>query len=73
MADQGGIDFMLPVARWLGYGGETNFQGASLETITWGWRFDGPYEKIKRIWHSTRSIDPPGAGRQAVSHGRSDW
>ena len=26
---------MLPIARWIGYGGETNFHGSVLETITW--------------------------------------
>jgi len=35
MADDAGIDFMLPIARWKGYGGDTDFHGASLETITW--------------------------------------
>jgi FMNH2-dependent dimethyl sulfone monooxygenase len=35
MADAAGIDFMLPIARWKGYGGVTDFHGASLETITW--------------------------------------
>lgn len=35
MADAAGIDFMLPVARWKGYGGETNFNGCVLETLTW--------------------------------------
>ena len=35
MADEAGIDFMLPIARWKGYGGETDFHGTSLETITW--------------------------------------
>ncbi len=35
MADDAGIDFMLPIARWKGYGGETDFHGTSLETITW--------------------------------------
>jgi len=35
IADEGGIDFLLPVGRWKGYGGETDFHGASLETITW--------------------------------------
>jgi alkanesulfonate monooxygenase SsuD/methylene tetrahydromethanopterin reductase-like flavin-dependent oxidoreductase (luciferase family) len=35
MADAAGIEFMLPIARWKGYGGETDFQGATLETITW--------------------------------------
>jgi dimethylsulfone monooxygenase len=35
MADEFGIDFMLPIARWKGYGGDTDFHGASLETMTW--------------------------------------
>jgi alkanesulfonate monooxygenase SsuD/methylene tetrahydromethanopterin reductase-like flavin-dependent oxidoreductase (luciferase family) len=35
MADAAGIDFMLPIARWKGYGGETDFHGVSLETMTW--------------------------------------
>jgi alkanesulfonate monooxygenase SsuD/methylene tetrahydromethanopterin reductase-like flavin-dependent oxidoreductase (luciferase family) len=35
LADDAGLDFMLPIARWKGYGGETDFHGASLETITW--------------------------------------
>jgi dimethylsulfone monooxygenase len=26
---------MLPIGRWKGYGGETDYQGATLETITW--------------------------------------
>ena len=35
MADQAGIEFMLPIGRWKGYGGETDYQGATLETVTW--------------------------------------
>lgn len=35
LADEAGIDFLLPVARWKGYGGETDFQGTAFETITW--------------------------------------
>lgn len=35
MADDAGIDFMLPIARWIGYGGETDFHGEVLETMTW--------------------------------------
>jgi alkanesulfonate monooxygenase SsuD/methylene tetrahydromethanopterin reductase-like flavin-dependent oxidoreductase (luciferase family) len=35
MADQAGIDFMLPIGRWKGYGGDTDFHGATLETVTW--------------------------------------
>ena len=35
MADEAGIDFMLPLGRWKGYGGDTDYQGATLETLTW--------------------------------------
>jgi len=35
MAEDAGIDFILPIGRWKGYGGETDFHGATLETVTW--------------------------------------
>jgi alkanesulfonate monooxygenase SsuD/methylene tetrahydromethanopterin reductase-like flavin-dependent oxidoreductase (luciferase family) len=34
-ADAAGLDFMLPIGRWKGYGGDTDYQGATLETLTW--------------------------------------
>lgn len=35
MADEAGIEFLLPIARWIGYGGDTDFQNNTLEMITW--------------------------------------
>ena len=35
MAEDAGLDFMLPIGRWKGYGGETDFHGETLETVTW--------------------------------------
>ena len=35
MADDAGLDFLLPLGRWKGYGGETDHNGESLETLTW--------------------------------------
>jgi alkanesulfonate monooxygenase SsuD/methylene tetrahydromethanopterin reductase-like flavin-dependent oxidoreductase (luciferase family) len=35
LGDEAGIEFILPIARWIGYGGETDFHGSVLETITW--------------------------------------
>ncbi len=35
LLDEAGIDFMLPIARWVGYKGETDFHGYVLETMTW--------------------------------------
>ena len=34
-ADAAGLEFVLPLGRWLGHGGETNLQEASFETLTW--------------------------------------
>ena len=35
MSDAAGIEFMLPVGRWKGYGGDTDYMGTTLETLTW--------------------------------------
>ncbi len=35
LADEAGIDFILPIGRWKGYGGATDFHGSTLETVTW--------------------------------------
>jgi len=34
-ADQAGFEALVPVARWKGFGGPTNFNGAAFETYTW--------------------------------------
>ena len=33
LADDVGIDFLLPIARWIGYGGETNFHEGVLDPV----------------------------------------
>src|SRR6201999_643743 len=35
LADAAGIDFMLPIGRWKGYGGDTELHRETLETIPW--------------------------------------
>jgi len=35
MADAVGLDFMLPIGRWKGFGGDCAYQAESLEAITW--------------------------------------
>ena len=35
MADAVGIDFLLPIGRWKGYGGGSDFHGTTLETVSW--------------------------------------
>jgi dimethylsulfone monooxygenase len=34
-ADEAGFDALVPVARWKGFGGDTNFNDRSFETFTW--------------------------------------
>jgi len=35
LADESGLEFLLPVGRWHGYRGETDTEGTSFETLTW--------------------------------------
>ncbi|GGM94914.1 luciferase [Lentzea pudingi] len=35
LSEAAGIEAVLPGARWLGYGGRTNFQGRSYDTFAW--------------------------------------
>ena len=35
LADEVGIDFLLPIARWIGYGGDTNFHEGVLDPTIW--------------------------------------
>jgi dimethylsulfone monooxygenase len=35
LADRFGFECMVPVARWKGFGGDSNVNGQSFETITW--------------------------------------
>jgi dimethylsulfone monooxygenase len=46
MAEDVGIEFMLPIGRWKGYGGHTDYQGTTLETLTWA---SGLLAKTERL------------------------
>jgi alkanesulfonate monooxygenase SsuD/methylene tetrahydromethanopterin reductase-like flavin-dependent oxidoreductase (luciferase family) len=35
MADEAGLEFILPIARWIGYSGQTDRQGTSFESLSW--------------------------------------
>lgn len=35
LADDAGLEFLLPVARWLGYGGDVDAEGENFETLSW--------------------------------------
>jgi FMNH2-dependent dimethyl sulfone monooxygenase len=68
MADAAGLDFLLPVARWKGYGGEVDPAGVSHETIAWAC---GLLAKTQRIHvfatvHTTL-VNPVFAAKQFVT------
>jgi alkanesulfonate monooxygenase SsuD/methylene tetrahydromethanopterin reductase-like flavin-dependent oxidoreductase (luciferase family) len=46
MLDDAGIEFILPVGRWKGFGGETDPAAATFETVTWA---TGLLASTKRI------------------------
>ena len=35
LADEAGLEFLLPIGRWRGYGGETDTEGTTWETLMW--------------------------------------
>ena len=71
MADEAGIEFMLPVGRWKGYGGDTDYQGTTLETITWATGLLAPDQAHDRVRHRARAAVPSDHRRQADGHRRS--
>jgi alkanesulfonate monooxygenase SsuD/methylene tetrahydromethanopterin reductase-like flavin-dependent oxidoreductase (luciferase family) len=46
MADRAGIEFFLPIARWKGFGGETNSREWSFETLTYAAGLAGCTQRI---------------------------
>lgn len=46
MADRAGLEFFLPIARWKGYGGETNSRSRSFETLTFAAALSGVTKNI---------------------------
>jgi alkanesulfonate monooxygenase SsuD/methylene tetrahydromethanopterin reductase-like flavin-dependent oxidoreductase (luciferase family) len=35
LADEAGLEFLLPIGRWHGYQGQSDTQGTTFETLTW--------------------------------------
>jgi alkanesulfonate monooxygenase SsuD/methylene tetrahydromethanopterin reductase-like flavin-dependent oxidoreductase (luciferase family) len=76
MADRCGYEALVPVARWKGFGGETNFNGTNFDTYTWA---AGVAQATQRIGVLTTShvptVHPVMAAKQSttvdhISNGR---
>jgi FMNH2-dependent dimethyl sulfone monooxygenase len=59
MLDEAGIEFMLPIACWIGYGGETDYHGDVLETVTWPTRLLALTKRINIIATIHTSVNNP--------------
>ncbi len=46
LADEAGLEFILPIARWKGFGGEINSRETSLETLTFAAALSGITRRI---------------------------
>ena len=76
LADRAGFEAIVPVARWRGFGGVTNFNGSCFETYTWaaGLAMATEYSAIFATSH-VPTVHPVMAAKQAttidhISNGR---
>ncbi len=59
LAESAGIDFLLPIGRWKGYNGSTDYQGATFETITWATGLLAATERITVFGTVHAPLFPP--------------
>src|SRR4029079_8868835 len=68
MADNAGFEALVPVARWRGFGGVTNFNGACFETFTWAAGVGGATEHVAVFANShVPTLHPIVAAKQATT------
>ena len=67
-ADAAGIEALIPVARWKGFGGETNFNHRCFETFTWAAGLAQATKNIHVLATShVPTIHPVMAAKQAAT------
>src|SRR5260370_12360481 len=71
LADDAGIEFLLPIARWIEYGGETDFHGSVLETLIWATGLLAHTKADKHFRYSSHGIYSSHGCRQATGNCRS--
>lgn len=76
LCDDNGWEFLLPLARWLGFGGATNPHGAQMEVFTWAAGLAAVTSQIQLIATAHVSLFEPlvaakqGATIDQISGGR---
>jgi alkanesulfonate monooxygenase SsuD/methylene tetrahydromethanopterin reductase-like flavin-dependent oxidoreductase (luciferase family) len=68
LSDDAGFEALVPVARWKGFGGPTNFSGDSFETYTWAAGLGAQTRRITPFATShVPTIHPMVAAKQATT------
>jgi dimethylsulfone monooxygenase len=68
LAEAAGLEFVLPIARWHGYRGDSNAQGASFETLAWAAGLLGATSRITAFATiHVPFVNPVFAAKQAVT------
>lgn len=68
MGDEMGFEALVPVGRWRGFGGETNFNGAGFECFTWAAGMASATERAGLFVTShVPTIHPVMAAKQAAT------
>lgn len=68
LADRAGLDAMIPVARWKGFGGATNFNDRCFETFTWAAGLAAVTERIQLFaTMQVPTVHPVRAAKEAAT------
>ena len=69
-ADALGFEALVPIARWRGFGGTTNFNGNCFETYTWAAGLAEATENIAHLRHVAPADRAPDRRREGRRHDR---
>ena len=68
LADRAGLDALIPVARWKGFGGTTNFNDRCFETFTWAAGLAAVTERIQLFaTMHVPTVHPVRAAKEAAT------
>ena len=70
IADEAGLEFILPVAKWRGFQGKANIYGRSFETLTHGAALGALTQAHRDLLHRARAAGHAGVRRQGDRHHR---
>ncbi len=71
LADEMKFEAIVPVGRWKGFGGETNFNGEGFEVFAWAAGLSSATQLFQRVRHVAYPDGAPAVRRQAGGGDRS--